>query len=170
MTSSIRLDNETSSEKWAVGRVAQTNNASLNSASDTQLANLLQDLLNSSIQIAIGILISSVRIQVLLDLSHSRVSFGTEAQLDLDESLKGRIQVGNAEFDELGQFREELFVELVIGGACHFCFLFCAGQFGNVLVGLFGEAFHLGADAVVVEEFVVAFLDAWGRAAVSLLR
>jgi len=112
--------------------------ASSNSTSDTELTNLLQDLLNSSVQIAIGILISSVRIQILLHLSHSRVSFCAESQLDLDESLKGGVEVRDAQFDELGQFVEELFVELFVGCAGHFCFLFGAGQFCDVLVGLFG--------------------------------
>ena len=59
------------------------------------------------------------------------------------------------------EFGEELFVEGFVGGLGEFGFALGAGEFGRVLVGFFDEAFDAGTGGVVVEKFVIAFLDAW---------
>ena len=52
-------------------------------------------------------------------------------------------------------------VEGFVGGFGEVGVAFGAGEFGGVFVGLFDEFFYFGAGGVVVEEFVVAFFDAW---------
>ena len=110
------------------------------------------------------VLFPRVRIEELLHLRHPAIRLGTEPQLDLHQRLEARIQVRDAEVDELGQFGEELLVEGFIGGFGEFGFSLGAGQFGWVLVGFFDQLFHPRACRVVVEEFMVAFFDAyvWG--------
>ena len=61
----------------------------------------------------------------------------------------------------MGEFGEELVVEGFVGGFCEVGVAFGAGEFGGVFVGFFDEFFYFGAGSVVVEEFVVAFFDAW---------
>lgn len=95
-----------------------------------------------------------------MDLSHARVCLGTETQLNLDEGFKAGVEVGHAEVDELGEFGEKLLVQLLVGLLGHFGFALGTGQLCNILVRLLDEALDLGAHGIVVEEFVVAFLDA----------
>jgi hypothetical protein len=133
----------------------------LNGSGDGQVSDFGEDLFHAIVQVASGILISGLRIKILLDLSHATVRFGAESELDFDERFERRIEVWDAEIDELGEFGEELFVELLVGLLCHFGLSLCARQFGHVLVGLFYQLLDLGADGVVVEELVVAFLDAF---------
>ena len=54
-----------------------------------------------------------------------------------------------------------MLVEGFVGGFGEVGVAFCAGEFGGVFVGFFDEFFYFGAGGVVVEEFVVAFFDAW---------
>lgn len=118
---------------------------------------------------ALRILLPRIRIQILLHLRHPAIRLGAKPQLDLHERLEARVQVGNAQVDELREFGEELFVEGFVGGLGEFGFALGTGEFGGVLVGLFDKPFDAGAGGVVVEEFVVALFDAWlvGRARVS---
>lgn len=58
-------------------------------------------------------------------------------------------------------------VEGFVGGFGEVGVAFGAGEFGGVFVGLFDEFFYFGAGGVVVEEFVVAFFDAFGGWVVS---
>lgn len=138
----------------------KTNNAKLNSPSYAQIPNLLQHLLNPIIEVSPRVLISRLRIEVLLHLSHARVGLGAEPQLDLDEGLKAGVEVGHAEVDQLRKLGEELLVELLVGLLGDFGLALGARQLGGVLVGLLDELLHLGAHSVVVKEFVVALLDA----------
>lgn len=133
----------------------------LDSPGNTQIPNLLQHLLNPIIQVTPRILIPRLRIKVLLHLRHTRVRLRTEPELDLDQRLEAGIEVRNAQVDQLGEFGEELVVQLLVGLLGHFGFPLCAGQLGCVFVGFLDELLHLGAHGVVVEEFVVAFLDAF---------
>lgn len=133
----------------------------LNSAADAQTPNLLQNRLDLGVQLTLGVLLAGVGVQVLLDLGHAGVSLGAEAELDLDEGLEARVQVRDAEVDELGELREELVIELLIGGLGHLGLLLGAGELGHVLVGLLNELLDLGAHGVVVKELVVALLDAY---------
>ena len=82
----------------------------LDSASDGQIANFAQNLLNPVVQVSTGVLFSGIGIQVLLDLSHSRVGFGAESQLNLDKGFERGVEIWNAQVDELGQFGEKLLV------------------------------------------------------------
>ena len=59
------------------------------------------------------------------------------------------------------EFGKELVVEGFVGCFGEVGVAFGAGEFGGVFVGFFDEFFYFGAGGVVVEEFVVAFFDAW---------
>ena len=131
-----------------------------NRARDTQLSDLSQHLLDPTVQVALRILLSRVRVQELLHLRHSRVRFGAEPQLDLDQRLERRIQIRHAKVDQLRQFRKELFVQGLVGGFGKVGFPLCAGQLRGVFVGLFHQLLHLGTCGVVVEELVIPFLNA----------
>ena len=112
---------------------------------------------------ALGILLSRISIQKLLHLRHTAVRLGAEPQLDLDQGLEARVQIGYAQVDELGQLGEELLVEGFVGGAGEFGFALGARELGGVFVGFFDEFLDACAGGVVVEEFVVAFFYACGR-------
>ena len=60
----------------------------------------------------------------------------------------------------MGEFGEELFVELLVRCLCHLSFLLGAREFGDILVGLFNELLDFRAHGVIVEEFMIALLDA----------
>lgn len=105
-------------------------------------------------------MLSGVGIQELLNLRHAGVGFCAESELDFNEGFEARVQIWDAEVDELGQFGKELFVELFVSLFGHVGFSLCAGQFCNVLIRLFDQFLHLGAHGVIVKEFVVTFLDA----------
>lgn len=128
---------------------------------NTQIANLLQHLLNTIIQITTRILISRLSIKILLNLRHTRIRLCAKAQLNLDQGLETGIQIWHAQIDELGQFVEELLVELFVCLLCDFGFALCARKFCRVLVGFLDEALDFGAHGVVVEKFVVALFDAF---------
>jgi len=129
---------------------------------NTQLPNLPQHPLHPRIQLPLRVHLSRIRIQKLLHLRHPTVRLGTEAQLDLHQRLEARIQIRNPQVNQLGQFAEELLVERFVGRARELGFALRAGEFGGVFVGFFDEFLDAGAGGVVVEEFVVAFLDACG--------
>ena len=109
---------------------------------------------------SLRILLPRISIQKLLHLRHTAIRLGAKPQLDFHQGLEARIEVGDAQVDELGQFGEELFVEGFVGGAGEFGFALGARQLGGVFVGLFDELLDAGAGGVVVEEFVVAFFYA----------
>jgi hypothetical protein len=132
-----------------------------NRTGNTQIANLLQHLLDAIIQIALGVLVARLGIKILLDLRHARVCLCAEAQLNFDKGLEAGIEVRHAQVDELREFVEELLVQLLVGMLGHFSFALCARQLGHVLVGFLGELLDLGTHRVVVQELVVAFLDAF---------
>lgn len=131
-----------------------------NRARNAQFSDFLQHLLNPGVEMTLRILISSISIKVLLDLSHPAVRFGTESELNLDKSLETGIQIRDTEVDKLREFGEELLVELLIGSLGHLGLLFCTRQLGDVFVGLFGELLDLGTHGIVVKEFVIALLNA----------
>jgi hypothetical protein len=74
----------------------RNSNQILDSASDGQVANLAQNLLNPVVQVSTSILISGVGVQVLLNLCHSRIGFCAESQLNLDKGFERRVEVWNA--------------------------------------------------------------------------
>lgn len=127
---------------------------------NAQLPDLPQNLLNFAVQMPLRILLPRVRVQELLHLRHPTVRLGAEAQLDLHQGLKAGVQVGHAQVDELGQFGEELLVEGFVGGAGEVGLALGAGQLRRILVRFLDELLDPGAGGVVVQEFVVAFLDA----------
>jgi len=61
----------------------------------------------------------------------------------------------------LWNFGVELFVELFKGGFGGGGFGFETRQFVGIFVGLVDQLADFGAEGIVVEEFVVALLDAW---------
>ena len=140
---------------------ARKPNPSLDGARDAQLADLLEYRLDTVVQVTLGILLARVSVQVLLNLGHAAVSLGAEAQLDLDQGFKRRVEIWHAQVDELGELGEELVVELLVGLLGEFSVLLGAWQLSGVLVGLLDETLDLSAHGVVVEEFVVALLDAF---------
>ena len=127
---------------------------------NAQIPNLLQHFFHPRVQLALCILVSCIRIEILLDLRHSRVRLGTEPQLDLDQGLEAGVEVGHSQVDELGQLACEGLVELVVCGFGELLVLFCARQLGDVLVGLVGQLLDLCAHAVVVHLLVLALGDA----------
>lgn len=127
---------------------------------NAQFPDLPQHLLDFAVQMALRILLPRVGVQELLHLRHPAVGLGAEAQLDLHQGLEAGVQVGHAQVNELGQFREELLVEGLVGGAREVGLALGAGQFRRVLVRFLDELLDAGPGGVVVEEFVVAFLDA----------
>lgn len=129
-------------------------------AGNAQVPDLLQDLLDTGVELALGILVSCVGVEVLLDLGHARVGLCAEAQLDFDEGLEAGVEVGDAQVDELGQLAGQGLVELVVGSLGKLLVLFGARQLGDVLVGLVGQLLDLGAHAVVVHLLVLALGDA----------
>ena len=132
-------------------------------AGDAELADLAEDLFDSAVEHALRVLLPRVGVEELLDLRHAAVGLGAEAQLDLDEGLEARVEVGHTQVDELRQFGEELLIERFVGRAGEFGVALGAGELGRVFVGLFDEFLDAGAGRVVVEEFVVAFFYAYGR-------
>ena len=54
-----------------------------------------------------------------------------------------------------------MLVDLFVGDSGHLGVLFGAGQLGGVLVGLFDEFLDACAHGVVIEEFMVAFFNAY---------
>lgn len=86
----------------------------LNGPCNAQIANLLKDLLDARIQLAIGVLVSCVRIEVLLHLGHAGVRFRTEAELDLDQRFETGVEVWNTQIDQLWEFIEQLLIELFV--------------------------------------------------------
>lgn len=135
--------------------------ANLDGATDAQLANLLKDLLNAGIQLALCILISGLGVQILLDLGHPAVGLGTESELDLDQGLEGRVEVRNAQVDKLGKLGAQLLVQLFVGGLRHILFFLGAGQLGDILVRLVDQALDFGAERIIVKELVASLLDAY---------
>lgn len=129
-------------------------------ARNAQVSYLLQHLFDLCIELALGILISCVGIQILLNLGHSRVGFGAKAQLDLHEGLETGVQVGYAQVDQLGQLGGEHLIQLVVCSLGHLFVLLGARQLGHILVGFVGQFLDLGAGSVVVEGFVIALRDA----------
>lgn len=146
-------------EKYQLN-VRGKNSVGLDCASDRQFSDLRKNLLHPVIQIAASILISGIRVEVLLNLSHSAVRFGAKPELDFDEGFKTGVQIRNAKIDKLGEFGEELFVELFVSLLGHFSFSLSAGKFGDILVWLFDQFLDFGAHRIVVKQFVVSFLDA----------
>ena len=112
---------------------------------------------------SLRILLPRVRVQKLLHLRHPRVGLRAEPELNLHQRLEARVQIRDAQVNELRELGEELFVECLVGAAREFGFAFGAGELRGVLVGFFDEFFHFGARGVVVEEFVVAFFNACGK-------
>ena len=137
-----------------------TDEGSLHTTGDAQVANLAEHALDLAVEVSLGVLLARVGVEVLLHLSHAGIGLGTEAQLDLDERLEARVEVWHAQVDELGEFGEELLVERLVGRLGQFGFAFGAWQLGGVLVGFLYQLLDFGACGVVVEELVVAFLDA----------
>ncbi len=127
---------------------------------NAQLPYLPQHLLNLTVQMPLRVLLPRVGVQKLLHLRHPRIRLGAEPQLDLHEGLEAGIQVRHAQVDELREFGEELLVEGFVGGAREVGFAFGAGELRGVLVGFLDQFLDAGPGGVVVEEFVVAFLDA----------
>lgn len=119
-------------------------------------------MFDTSVEVALRVLLPRLSIEVLLDLGHAAVSLGAKAQLDLDESLEGGVEVGNTQVDKLGQLSAELLVELLVGSLGHVLFLLGTGELGHILVRFVDEALDFGAQGIVVEELVAAFLDACG--------
>lgn len=113
---------------------------------------------------SLSVLFPRVRIQELLHLRHAAVRLGAEPQLDLDQGFETRVQVRDAEIDELREFVKQLFVQGFVSGACQFRVALGAGELGGVFVRFFGEFFDAGSGGVVVEEFVIAFFYACWRA------
>lgn len=135
----------------------------LDSTTDAQLADLLQNLFDTSIEVALRILLPRLSIEVLLNLGHAAVSLGAEAQLDLDERLERGIEIGYTQVDELGQLGAELFVELLVSGLGHVLFLLGTRELSHILVGFVNKTLDFGAEGIVVKELVAAFLDTWSR-------
>jgi hypothetical protein len=102
-----------------------------------------------------------------LNLCHSRVRLSAEAQLNLDKRFEAGIEIGNTKIDELGEFAEELLVELLISCLGHICLLLSAGKFGNILVRLLNELLNLRAHRVVVEQFVITLFDTYDLSALN---
>lgn len=117
----------------------------LDSTTDAQLADLLQNLFDTSIEVALRILLPRLSIEVLLNLGHAAVSLGTEAQLDLDESLERGIEIGYTQVNELRQLGAELFVELLISGLGHVLLLLGTRELSHILVGFVNETLDFGA-------------------------
>ena len=132
----------------------------LNRAADAQLPDLLQDLLDAGVEVALGVLVAGVGVEVLLDLGHAAVGLGAEAQLDLDEGLEAGVEVGDAQVDELRQLRAQLLVQLVVRRLGHVHLLLGPRQLRHVLVRLLCQLLDLGAQRVVVEQLVAALLNA----------
>ena len=132
----------------------------LNSTADAKTTNLLQNGLDFGIQLTLSVLLAGICVKVLLDLSHAGVGLGAEAELDLYQSLEAGIEVGDTEVDELRELGEQLVVELLVRGLGQLGVLLSTGKLGDVLVRLLDELLDLGAHGVVVEELVVALLDA----------
>lgn len=109
---------------------------------------------------ALGVLLPRIRVEELLHLSHATVRLSAEAQLNFDQRLKARVQVGHAQVDELRQFGEELLVQLLVGRFRDLGFALGARELGWVLVWFLDEFLHAGPRGVVVEEFVIALFDA----------
>lgn len=132
----------------------------LNGPCNAQIANLLKDLLDARIQLAIGVLVSCVCIEVLLHLGHAGVCFRTEAQLDLNQRFETGVEVRNTQIDQLWEFIEQLLIELFVCLLGHFRLSLGARKFGRVLVGLLDELLDFCSHGIVVEELVVSLLDA----------
>ena len=131
----------------------------LNGSADAKFTNLLEDLLNLVVQLALSVLFSGIRLEVLLNLCHTGVCFGAESELDLDEGFETRIEVGDTEIDELWEFAEELLIELFVSCLSHLGFLLSTRELGYVLVGLLDELLDLCSHGIVVEELMIALLD-----------
>ena len=106
------------------------------------------------------VLVPRVGIEVLLHLRHPAVRLGAETQLDLDKSFEGGVEIRHAQVDQLRQLRAELLVQLLVRRPGHIHLLLGAGQLGDILVRLLHQLLDFGAEGVVIEEFVTAFLDA----------
>ena len=138
----------------------KTRQRDLYGAGNAQISYFLQDFFDLCIELALGVLVSCVGIEILLNLGHARVGLSAEPQLDLDQGLEAGVQVGHAQVDQLGQLGGQHLVELVVGGLCHLLVLLGARQLGHVLVGLVSQLLDLGTGAVIVEGLVVALGDA----------
>lgn len=141
------------------GKVWKTKTRS-NRSGNAQIANLLKDLLYAGVQLAIGVLVSCIRIEVLLHLRHPGVCFGAEAQLNLDQRFEAGVEVRHPQVDQLWEFVEQLLVELLVCLLGHLRLSLGAWQFGRVLVGLLDQLLDLGSHRIVIEELVVSLLDA----------
>jgi hypothetical protein len=128
----------------------------------------LQDLLNLAVEVSLGILLTGIGIEVLLNLGHARVGFSAESELNLYESFEAWIEIWDTEIDELRELGEQLLVQLLVCCLGHLGLLLGAGELGDILVRLLNELLDLSTHGVIVQELVVALLDTWILSAVSL--
>lgn len=124
----------------------------LRQSTDAELPHLLQCTFDLSIQCAIGILLSHTFCKEPLHTTKLLVAFLCELGLHLDHGLEARIEVWNAQVDELGQFLEQLLVERLEEQLRILQLLFGARELRWVVGWLVNEFVVPRAGCVVVEE------------------
>ena len=117
-----------------------------------QFPHLLQHGFDLSIQLTGGVILPDRIAEVILNIAKLFVSLLSELALYTNHGFERRIEVGNAQAEELGKFRDELVVEEVKDFFGFVVLLLGPWEFSRVVTRLCKRFVQLAAGGVVVKQ------------------